>query len=248
MRVQDALRVAGRAGGVDEVGGVLGTRRLGVLEARDPGERGIEREDAETRRARLARPHQERMRQVVEALEGALQRAPAGPVGDHGGRAGIARQVEHLLGRQQHRGGHRDGGPLHRPQKDDRVREAVGQADQDARAARDAELPQELGEAAGRGRQLGEGRLPHSRSIVVDDHGRPLRDRRVQVRVGAGHPDVEALRDVPDPGREVGHGRAAQAARSARFRSTRGTRRKRCATMSTATRAPSSVMYPMSGT
>src|SRR5437773_4143602 len=45
VRVQDALRVAGRAGGVDEVGGVLGARRLGVLEARDRGERGGERED-----------------------------------------------------------------------------------------------------------------------------------------------------------------------------------------------------------
>ena len=206
VRVQDALRVAGRAGGVDEVGGVLGARRLGVRPARDPGERGVERENPEARRAHLARPHEEHVRQEVEALEGAPERAPARLVGDHGGRAGIARQVEDLLGRQQHRGGHRDGGPLHRPQEDDRVLEAVGQSDEDARAAPDADLAEALREAARRRRQLGEGRLPHARGIVIDDHRRSLGDRRAQVRVGARDGDVEALRDVPDPGREVGHG------------------------------------------
>ena len=96
--VQDALRIAARAGGVDEVGGVLGPRRVRSLAARDAGERRLEIADVDAHRpGRLARPDEERVRHMIETLDGVAHRVPARHVGDQHPRAGVRGEVHDLL-------------------------------------------------------------------------------------------------------------------------------------------------------
>ena len=146
------------------------------------------------------------MRQVIETFDGLVHGGPADHVGDQDPRPRVRGQVHDLLAGQQNGRRHGDGAALHRPEEDDRILEAIGKADEHPLAGVDAEIAQEPGETAGVARQLGEGRLAHARLVVVDDHRGPLLDGRAEMGIGTRHADVELLGEVPDPGREFGHG------------------------------------------
>ena len=191
--VQHALRVAARPGGIDEVGGILGSSGMGGLDAGDSCERGLEVVDGDaTAGRRVPRSHDEHGRHVRETLECVAQRVPARDVGDDCARAGVAREVHDLLGGEQDRRRDRDGAAFHGAQEDDRILEAVGKPDEHALAGTDADVAEELREPTRPVCQLGERRLPDA-TRLVDDYRRALRNRRPEVRVRAGDADVEML-------------------------------------------------------
>ena len=211
MRVQHALRIARRARGVDQVGGIVGARGMRRLPPRDRGQRRIQRVQPRgagpARRARR-RPAPPRATRAGPRTARASRPSVARSVTSDD-RARIGADESHLVGRQHRRRRHRHGATLERAQERRRVGETVGQADQHAIARATAEVAQQLREAARPLRQRREGERLDAGGVAIDDHRVARRQRRSQVRVGARHPDVEVLGDVPDPGRERLHRPAA---------------------------------------
>ncbi len=203
VAVEDPFRVTGGPRGVDEVGGIV-DRGIGRrFPPRYRRERALEVDHLDAVEGqRLAGARQQRESQRLLSRELGAHRLPGGLVDDDRLRSGIVGEVLDFLGGEERRGRHAHRPALHGAQEGGRIVDGVGQTYQHALAGSDAEIAKQLREAAG---ALGEGAVgdgTRAQRIVFDDHRHPVGRGRAQVRVGAGHADVQSRGDLPRPGRE----------------------------------------------
>ena len=111
----------------------------------------------------------------------------------------IFSQVGHFFGGQQGGSGHGNSAALHGAQKGNRVIQAVRQTDQHSVACCHATVTQQLGKLIGAASQFGKSYLRGAQRVVFHYHGHRLRDRRVQMLIGASRAYIKLLRHSPLP-------------------------------------------------